>query len=77
MEGSIIAAMLNQKRVCPNCGEKMVQQFVGLKHCKCGISWHKDMGYFERTAGMIFALERQRVGKKLKQVPVIRNIGDC
>jgi hypothetical protein len=70
-------APANKKRVCPNCGSKMIQQFIGLKHCKCGISWKKDIGYFERTPDMIFALERTVVKKgknsvKTKQVPVIR-----
>ena len=55
----------------------MVQQFIGLKHCKCGTSWKKDIGYFERTPDMVFALERQVVKKgknsiRTKQVPVIR-----
>jgi hypothetical protein len=68
-------AIANKKRVCPNCGKKMVQQFIGLKHCKCGISWKKDIGYFERTPDMVFALERRIVGKKTKQVPVIRRTG--
>jgi hypothetical protein len=68
----------NKKRVCPNCGRKMVQQFIRLKHCKCGISWKKDIGYFEQTPDMIFALERIVVKKdknsvRTKQVPVIRN----
>ena len=60
------------KKVCPNCGRKMKQQFIGLQHCKCGISWKKDIGYFERTGDMVFALERRKVGKKTKQCPVIR-----
>ena len=71
----------NTKRVCTNCGRKMVQQFIGLKHCKCGISWKKDIGYFERTSDMVFALERRVVKKsknsmKTKQVPVIRYKGN-
>jgi len=71
-------ATVSNKRVCPNCGKKMVQQFIGLKHCKCGISWKKDIGYFERTSDMVFALQRQVVKKsknsvKTKQVPVIRH----
>jgi len=63
-----------EKRVCINCNRKMKQQFIGLKHCKCGTSWKKDIGYFERTPNMVFALERQPKGKggKTKQVPVIR-----
>lgn len=64
------------KRICPNCGKNMKQQFIGLKHCKCGISWKKDMGYFERTSDMVFALQRQKVGKKVKQVPIIRYKND-
>ena len=64
-----------KKRECIACGRKMVQQFIGLKHCKCGVSWKKDIGYFERNGDMVFALERQLVGKKKKpkQVPVIRH----
>ena len=54
----------------------MKQQFVGLKHCKCGISWKKDIGYFERTNNMVFALQRRKIGKKTKQVPVIRFRGE-
>lgn len=59
-------------KICPNCGRKMKQQFIGLQHCKCGMSWKKDKGFFERTLNMFFALERQKIGKKEKQVPVIR-----
>jgi predicted amidophosphoribosyltransferase len=62
----------NNKRICPNCGRKMKQQFIGLKHCKCGMSWKKDIGYFERTEDMVFALERRNFGKKWKLVPVIK-----
>jgi len=50
----------------------MKQQFIGLQHCRCGISWKRDIGYFERTNDMIFALKRVKVGKKVKQMPVIR-----
>jgi len=50
----------------------MKQQFIGLKHCKCGMSWKLDIGYFERTGDMVFALDRRECGKKWKQVPVIR-----
>ncbi len=64
-------------KVCPNCGRKMKQQFIGLQHCKCGMSWKKDIGFFERTGDMVFALQRQVVKKskssiKTKQFPVIR-----
>ena len=50
----------------------MKQQFIGLKHCKCGMSWKRDIGYFERTEDMVFALERRNFGKKWKLVPVIK-----
>ena len=50
----------------------MKQQFIGLKHCKCGMSWKRDIGYFERTEDMVFALEKRKCGKKWKQMPVIR-----
>jgi hypothetical protein len=36
----------------------------------------KDIGFFERTPDMVFALQRQKVGKKVKQVPVIRYRGE-
>ena len=52
--------MENNKRICPNCGRKMKQQFIGLKHCKCGMSWKRDIGYFERTEDMFFALGRRK-----------------
>ena len=55
-------------KVCPVCGRKMKQQFIGLQHCKCGMSWKKDIGFFERTSDMVFALERRTEGKKVKQV---------
>ena len=61
---------------CPNCGGKMKQQFIGLKHCKCGMSWQKGEGFFERSGDMVFALQRQKAGKKIKQRPVIRYMDD-
>lgn len=36
-------------KVCPVCGRKMKQQFIGLQHCRCGVSWKKGIGFFERT----------------------------
>lgn len=65
----------NSNKVCPECGRKMKQQFIGLQHCKCGMSWHKGTGFFQRTSDMVFALERRKVGKKYKQCPVIRYRG--
>jgi len=54
----------------------MKQQFIGLQQCKCGISWKKDIGYFERTEEMVFVLERRTISGKVKQIPVIRNRND-
>ncbi|MPM78619.1 hypothetical protein SDC9_125630 [bioreactor metagenome] len=71
--------MGNSNRICINCGRKMKQQFIGLQHCKCGMSWKKDIGFFQRTPDMVFALRRVTVGKKVKQLPVIRqkqSVGD-
>ena len=64
--------MGTSNKQCPNCGRKMKQQFIGLQHCKCGMSWKKDIGFFELTNDMVFALQRRKVGKKIKQVPVIK-----
>ncbi len=58
-------------KTCPRCGRKMKQQFIGLQHCKCGMSWKKDAGFFERTGDMVFCLLRKKVGNKVKQFPVI------
>ena len=53
---------MNSGSVCPECGKKMRQQFIGLKHCcKCGISWLKGTGYFERTPDMVFCLKRIKI----------------
>lgn len=58
--------MGKSNKVCIRCERKMKQQFIGLQHCRCGMSWKKDIGYFERTP------DRKIIGKKVKQVPVIR-----
>lgn len=63
--------MGNSNKICPYCGRKMKQQFIGLQHCNCGISLKKDIGYFERTSDMVFALQRKTVGKKTKKISVI------
>jgi len=59
-------------KVCPRCGRKMKQQFIGLQHCKCGMSWKRDIGFFERTNDMVFCLERRYINGKPKQRPAIR-----
>ena len=58
-------------KICPDCGRKMKQQFIGLQHCKCGISFKKDIGFFERTNDMVFALQRQVVKKSKNSVKVL------
>ena len=64
--------MGKSNKICPNCGRKMKQQFIGLQHSKCGTSWKKGIGFFERKPDMVYALQRQSVGKKIKQMPIIR-----
>ena len=59
-------------KVCPVCGRKMKQQFIGLQHCKCGMSWKKDIGFFERTSAMEFALEPPTERKNVKPGSGIR-----
>ena len=53
----------NNKK-CPRCGHKMKQQFIGLQHCSCGMSWKGRTSFFERTPDMVFCLRRQKVSAK-------------
>ena len=62
--------MRSKAKRCPVCGGAMKQQFIVLRHCKCGISWKRDIGYFERTSDMVFALDKNKK-------PVIRTKGDA
>lgn len=64
--------MGKNSKICPDCGRKMKQQFIWLQHCKCGISWKRDIGFFKRTQDMVFALQRVKSGKKTVQRPIIR-----
>lgn len=44
---------------CRICGRKLVQQFIDLKHCKCGASYIKhgrQWCCFKRTDNMVFRL---------------------
>lgn len=50
----------------------MKQQFIGLQHCKCGMSWKKDIGFFERTPDMVFGLWHNAPGKKPRRMIEIR-----
>ncbi|MCI6401841.1 MAG: 30S ribosomal protein S6 [Oscillospiraceae bacterium] len=50
----------------------MKQQFIGLQHCKCGMSWKKDIGFFERTPDMVFGLRHNAPGKKPRRMIEIR-----
>lgn len=62
---------MNEKR-CPNCGRHIKQQFIGLRHCKCGVRWKEHPSCFARAPDIVFVLERRWVGNKREQVPVIR-----
>ncbi len=57
--------MGKSNKTCPNCGRKMKQQFIGLQHCRCGMSWKKDISFFERTPDMIFYLDGQKPSIRL------------
>ena len=59
-------------KICPNCGRKMKQQFIGLQHCKCGMSWKKDIGFFERMPDMVFGLRHNAPGNKPRRMIEIR-----
>ncbi len=50
--------------ICPRCGRSMKQQFIGLQHCKCGMSWKRDVGFFERSPDMVFTLRHNAPGQK-------------
>ena len=68
----IFKTMGKSNKVCPNCGRKMKQQFIGLQHCKCGMSWKKDIGFFERTPDMVFGLRHNAPGNKPRRMIEIR-----
>lgn len=38
-----------KKKICPRCKREMRQQFIGLLHCKCGMSYHKDLGILKEV----------------------------
>ena len=59
----------------PNGGRLLAVLLVGigLFHCKCGTSWQRDIGFFERTPDMVFSLERKKVRNKVKQLPTIHH----
>ena len=64
--------MGKSNKICPNCGRKMKQQFIGLQHYRCGMSWKKDLGFFERTQDMVFCLRHNKPGKKPSRLIEIR-----
>lgn len=64
---------MSKKNICPRCGRKMKQQFVGLQHCRCGMSWKVNVGYFERTPDMVFCLRHNKPGKKPSRIIVIKH----
>jgi len=59
-------------KVCPVCGRKMKQQFIGLQHCRCGVSWKKGIGFFERTPDMVFCLLHNCPRQKPSRIIEIR-----
>ena len=69
---SSASCMGKTNKLCLYCGRKMKQQFIGLQHCKCGMSWKQDIGFFERTNNMVFCLERRYVNGNLEQRPAVR-----
>jgi len=60
--------MGKKNKVCPDCGRKMKQQFIGLQHCRCGMSWKKGIGFFERTPDMVFGLRHNKPGQKPSRI---------
>ena len=58
------------KRPCPVCGKHMTQQFIGLYHCRCGISQCNGK-YFVRTKDMVFRLKKVKIGKKMRYRPEV------
>ena len=65
-------AMGKSNKTCPNCGRRMKQQFICLQHCKCGMSWKKDIGFLERTPDMVFGLRHNAPGNKPRRLIEIR-----
>lgn len=53
-------------------GQYAGKSIINNVYMDLDMSWKKDIGYFERTGDMVFALERRKTGKKTKQCPVIR-----
>ena len=66
------AELITEDKVCPSCRRKMKQQFIGLQHCQCGMSWKRDIGFFERTPDMVFGLRHNAPGKKPRRIIEIR-----
>ena len=61
--------MGKSNKICPRCGRKMKQQFIGLQHCGCGMSWNKDRGFFERTPDMVFCLPKESDQRERETMP--------
>lgn len=64
--------MGKSNKTCPRCGHKMKQQFIGLQHCRCGMSWKRDIGFFERIPDMVFGLGHNKTGQKPSRIIEIR-----
>lgn len=52
----------------------MEQRFISLYHCKCGMSWKKGTGFFQRTDDMVFCLEHNYANKKPRRIIKIKSI---
>lgn len=51
-------------KICPNCGKKMKQQFIGLQHCKCGMSWKRMKAFLKEHQTWSLHWKGKRSAKK-------------
>ncbi|MEE0366409.1 MAG: hypothetical protein UD575_16285 [Oscillospiraceae bacterium] len=56
----------------PVDAQSILETIIGLQHCRYGMSWKCSVGFFERVRDMVFALNHKVIGKKTRQVPIIR-----
>jgi len=54
--------MGKSNKVCPDCGRKIKQQFTGLHHCKCRMSWKKGSGFLKGI--LIWSLPWRKMQKE-------------
>ena len=60
---------------CPVCGRRMKQQFIGLQHCKCGMSWKNDIVFLNEPEiwCLLWNEEKQEINKNSALSFDIRN----